>query len=763
MELSNLTICYEAIQRVYRNAVVRYVREKMRSAYPADYVERVRKPFEKEWDKMRASAEERRRTGELVTAIVDEFDLLSVNHFFNLFDADHLLLCPYSEASDKDQRTKERSALLGWMKAVKNLRDPLSHPSDEDLGFEDAFVLVDCARRVLSRLGLEDDAGKVKTLADKLSGRPALVGTEVEPLEGRLPPRELIVVDFVGRERELQILREWFDDPLSRRWALAGEGGKGKSALAFQFAREIRMKAPEPFRIVAWLSAKRRRFEEGTVTAINDPDLSDLDSALSCILQHYGWIEEIGHPLERRRVRVLELLNEFPALLVVDDIDTLEGEAEEAIEFFTLTVPQTKSKVLLTSRRTVFGMGGTTTHIGGFTDSDAEAFIVSRAQLMGLDQAILSRSTVREIVRVTEASPLYIEDLMRLLAVIPPAETVRVWKERRGDEARKYALGRELEMLSADAKHVLLAACVSSGPSSFPELVAVTGLGEEGLSSALAELQRLFLVPKPRLIEGEQRFEANVNTRALVIAVFSGSDMFRRVEAAHKAVSGDLPRGGRGDVAAIVRQAVLHVRNREREKAEALLLRGLERHPNDPDLLGVLGWVYRYWEPRRITDARQYFRRAAQLKSTREEMYRHWAQMEIQEGEWTRAADAAERGMKVLGESQRLLYMAGYSRSRLGKELKAGLHTDRGNRELAQAQEWLEKALRNGEVGDAGERNVRVDIYRALVLNCEALGDVKGMRAYFERWSADHPDDDTLKFEARRLSAKFGLSALAGA
>jgi hypothetical protein len=755
-ELSNLTLCYEAIQRTYRNGIVRYVRTKMVSVYHGESGAKLRKPFEKEWDKIKSSAAERRKTGELATDVADDFDLLGVNHFFNLFDAYSDVLCAYSDGSDKDQRSKERNALLGWMKTVKNLRDPLSHPSDEDFSFEDAFVLLDCARRILTRLGLSDDVARIRGLSDRLSGRPAMVSSEVEALDDGLPPRELIVVDFVGREAELKTVRDWFDDPLSRRWALAGEGGKGKSAVAYHFAMEVKLRAPEPFRIVMWLSAKKRRFEEGTVTIITNPDFEDLEGALDGLLRQFGWIEEVGNTVERKRERVIELLNAFPALVVVDDIDSLEGQAEDAIEFFTLVVPQTKSKVLVTSRRTVFGMGNTTTHVGGFTEADAEKFISSRAHLVGIDEALLSRSVRRDIIRVTESSPLYIEDLMRLFAVMPPQEAVRAWSEKGGDEARKYALGRELEMLSQDAKHVLLAACTSGGPSSFPELVAVTGLGEDRVSNALAELQRLFLVPKPRLIEGEQRFEANVNTRALVKRVFAGSDMYRRVDAAHKALSGDLPKFGRGDVAAIVRQAVLHVRNREREKAEGLLLRGLERFPNDRDLLGVLGWVYRFWEPRRVAEAREHFRRASQLKSSNEEMYRHWALMELHEGEWTRVAEAAERGLKVLPDRQWLLYLAGYGRSRLGKELKTGLHTDRGTRELMQAQSWLERALEVSSADESVGTPLKSDIYRALVLNCESLGDVDRMRTFLSKWLKEHADEESAQFEARRLQAKFG-------
>jgi hypothetical protein len=133
--------------------------------------------------------------------------------------------------------------------------------------------------------------------------------------------------------------------------------------------------------------------------------------------------------------------------------------------------------------------------------------------------------------------------------------------------------------------------------------------------------------------------------------------------------------------------------------------------------------------------------------------------MESQEGEWTRAAEAAERGLKMLPENQRLLFLAGYSRSRLGRELKTGLHTDRGNRELAQARVWLEKAIEAAGSGDIGDRSVRSDIYRALVLNCESAGDVKRMKSYFEKWSSEYPEDDAVRFEGRRLQAKLGPTA----
>jgi hypothetical protein len=153
------------------------------------------------------------------------------------------------------------------MRTIKNLRDPLSHPSEQDFGFEDSFLLLDSSRRVLLRLGFDDEARQVKAIMNRLAGAPLSAQSET-PLEDRLPPRESIVVDFVGRQAEIDRLWEWFRDPISRRWALSGEGGKGKSALAFKFATEVKFAAPEPFQAVLWLSAKKRRFEEGRILEI---------------------------------------------------------------------------------------------------------------------------------------------------------------------------------------------------------------------------------------------------------------------------------------------------------------------------------------------------------------------------------------------------------------------------------------------------------------------------------------------------------------
>ena len=116
-----------------------------------------------------------------------------------------------------------------------------------------------------------------------------------------LPPRDTVVVDFIGRRAELARLWEWVVDPHSKRWLLTGDGGKGKSAIAYQFATEIIHNPEVEFAAVHWLSAKRRRFSEGEVMHIAEPEFFDLESAIDRLLAEFGWSEHIRKPLETKR------------------------------------------------------------------------------------------------------------------------------------------------------------------------------------------------------------------------------------------------------------------------------------------------------------------------------------------------------------------------------------------------------------------------------------------------------------------------------
>ena len=73
-------LVYEAILRVYRNAVVDLIRSRMQAAYPDDFENRVTSAFET-WDDIVSSAARSAATGVVAPPHEDVFDYLDVSHF----------------------------------------------------------------------------------------------------------------------------------------------------------------------------------------------------------------------------------------------------------------------------------------------------------------------------------------------------------------------------------------------------------------------------------------------------------------------------------------------------------------------------------------------------------------------------------------------------------------------------------------------------------------------------------------------------------
>lgn len=126
--IGNNAICYEAIQRTLRNSLVSYLRVRMTEVFPADHSQRLRRPFANEWDELVRSASECREGGGTETHVRDEYDLLSVAHFFSLFDAYYDKLFSSAALAGKSYLKPVKSKLLGNLKSIKDFRDPLSIP-----------------------------------------------------------------------------------------------------------------------------------------------------------------------------------------------------------------------------------------------------------------------------------------------------------------------------------------------------------------------------------------------------------------------------------------------------------------------------------------------------------------------------------------------------------------------------------------------------------------------------------------------------------
>jgi hypothetical protein len=76
--------------------------------------------------------------------------------------------------------------------------------------------------------------------------------------------------------------------------------------------------------------------------------------------------------------------------------------------------------------------------------------------------------------------------------------------------------------------------------------------------------------------------------------------------------------------------------------------------------------------------------------------------LEVKEEDWTRAAEAAERGLEKLAEQQELLFLAGYARNRLGRRLGKEFQYDLALAELLKAEAHLKSAIESSVVSDRG-------------------------------------------------------------
>lgn len=733
---SNRQLFFEG-QQVYRATIIRHIRASFLQLFPDSWYGELRQTCgPAEWDKAKASAYTARDSGQIRDQIVDDFELIDITFFHNIFQKYWKELFPGVPTSAKQP-------ILIWTNEVASFRHPTTgHPTTSDSNKHDTHRYLDSAMRVIDHID-PSAANEIKELLHQLEPEPNSPGsllTEQRTIDApTLPTREFIAPRFVGRQSELNDLQNWINDDDSDIWLLAGAGGTGKTAIAYQFATTLRHYPPPDLENIIWLSAKVRRFDSGRSVPIDSPDFHDLDSALDWILQASGAdYEELD--LKRKQDTCLEYLTVLPTLIVFDDVDTLDDRSD-AMSFFMRNIRSTCSRILLTSRRIPAFFGPAVTHVQGLSEKDSMEFIKSRIEMFGLQSVQFTNKSRRRMVEVCDGSPLYLQDLMRLCKLGErPSRAINLWKGKKGQAAREYTLLRELEMLGQAAEKVLLACALYEGYISLDEIRVITELSDDDCHEAIGALQGQFLVPEPRLFEGTSRFRLNENTRRLVCEAKAASDDLHSYEMIIRSLRGGARATEFGElILRYRRRAHYHVARGEYEQAEELLLSALKRYPGSAELYGKLGWTYKSWQPhQRYTDARSAFTRAAELNSSNEDMYWQWWFMEHGRQEWTAATEAAEKGLTILPTSVSLLFAAGLARSQQARRLLL-VNPERAGREARRAEVLLTKARVESVDRAASEIRIRQffnRLYRAMLLNYLRLADI-GL-SLGDSQSADH-------------------------
>ncbi|QIE87109.1 RNA-binding domain-containing protein [Pseudomonas nitroreducens] len=342
-----------------------------------------------------------------------------------------------------------------------------------------------------------------------------------DPLENNLPDRALICSNFVGRESDLGELWAWLVDDFSRVKLIAGEGGLGKTSIAYRFAEEITTRLVKPFIKTLWLTAKKRQFiaSKNTYREAIHVDFHDAESLYKAVAIGLGCIESDFENLSTREIMqlALETCSQIPSFIVIDDVDSLPPEDQLRALEFGMRLPS-GPKLILTTRVNFSFSPDNVIHLNGFSLKDFTDYIQVLRDRHKLPS--IKEGKIEQIHSITGGSPLFADSLIRLESRgVTLDQAIKQWKGEQGIEVRKAALQREIQQLGKPAKRVLYVISILKN-CSYPELQQTIDYSEQTLGDAIAELRGLFLINAPSIAK-ETRFTIDANTARLVQEISS--------------------------------------------------------------------------------------------------------------------------------------------------------------------------------------------------------------------------------------------------
>jgi tetratricopeptide (TPR) repeat protein len=188
--------------------------------------------------------------------------------------------------------------------------------------------------------------------------------TDVIPLDdarnvlpGNLPKPDF--VKLIGRETKIKEILDKLFNPKIFSLTIDGIGGSGKSALALQIAHSIKnhkisnetgkFKKNNDFDAVVWVTAKTCELKaEGVVTRFGSA--LTLDILLDNIADAINAPEFKELYYEEKRASILEWLEVFKCLIVIDNLETIsDRDKVDIIEFLENEIPA-PSKIIYTTR-----------------------------------------------------------------------------------------------------------------------------------------------------------------------------------------------------------------------------------------------------------------------------------------------------------------------------------------------------------------------------------------------------------------------------
>jgi tetratricopeptide (TPR) repeat protein len=526
-----------------------------------------------------------------------------------------------------------------------------------------------------------------------------------DPIENNLPDRSLICPKFVGRKDDIGVLWAWLDDDFSRVRLIAGEGGLGKTSLAYRFSEEVSVRRTKPFLKVVWLTAKKKQFiaakdEFHEATRVDFDDAKSLFESIGIAL---GCKEEDFAGLDAKGAMQLafDTCTHIPGFIVIDDIDSLSKDDQLRALEFGMRAP-TGTKLLLTTRVNFSYSPDNVLKLDGLQKGEFKDFVVVLRDRYKL--TVLTDSKIEHLRDVTGGSPLYTDSLIRLeRRGISLDKAMVQWKGERGLDVRKAALSREIQQLSKEAKRVLYVISTLKN-CSYTELSQIVDYTDQTLGDALQELSGLFLISAPSIAK-EARYTVEPNTALLVIELEAtlGIDHAALVAATKRSKSDAIGLGLQkrsGIVGLAISEAMARLKSGDSKGALDVILAASKKisRPH-PDLLLAAGRFNLKIANPNYEEAKKAFEQAFELGQRKPLLFELWFEAEFGRGAFDDALQISTRALSHELDQARWYERRAEVRVALAHRARSRFSNDAAIREIDAALDDLRSA-KNASVGE---------------------------------------------------------------
>lgn len=407
------------------------------------------------------------------------------------------------ETLDPDQFKKVK-AFFAEFDAVKGAHPGLYQSYDTPEGFEK--LLLDHLQKLLISYSEEERRQTLSPQTLEALAPPKIPDT--------LPRRD----PFFGRKKEIADCRRALG-PQDRGWGIIidGIGGIGKTALAVEVA--YLCKAESQFEAFIFASAKQSRL---------DPEGAKSRNAAVRTLE--GFLNETARGLgqpgiaqltgDEKRRALLDALRQKSALLIYDNLETLEKTEQEALADFLRDLPQS-CKAIITSRRRG-GEGAAWLRLEQLDWESGRAIIadeMSRDARLAETLRRAGEAQWRLLFDETGGSPLALKHVLGLMRMRGPALTLEralalLRKGAGGEADLQQFIYREARKELGENEIKALGALSFFLPSAaFEALMAAADLSRTALDVVLERLDALSLVNREA---GEERYSLHPLTRRYV-------------------------------------------------------------------------------------------------------------------------------------------------------------------------------------------------------------------------------------------------------